>query len=208
MNYVLLSNLKIYDIKNKLLKKAAPKKDVRNPNGFTNAEKQKAIFLLMKKFNINESQATSLFYSKSGKYREELLELDNRGKEKAFSNLVEAGYFCHLFGSLKYSKIVNESTINKNLNILKAIPKIKTYHRSYTKRLIRIKILCIDDNQNKYNLNYVFEKYISKEGLYFVVKKHFEELANKIKGNVRVTYTAKTRLVILISKNIEDIMDK
>lgn len=42
----------------------------------------------------------------------------------------------------------------------------------------------------------------------FVVKKHFEELANKIKGNVRVTYTAKTRLVILISKNIEDIMDK
>lgn len=50
--------------------------------------------------------------------------------------------------------------------------------------------------------------YISKEGLYFVVKKHFEELANKIKGNVKVTYTAKTRLVILISKNIEDIMDK
>lgn len=204
MNYALLSNSKIYDIKNKLLKKAAPKKDVRNLNGFTNIEKQKAIFLIMKKFNINESQATSLFYSKSGKYREELLALDNRVKENAFSNLVETGFFCSLFGSLKYSKIINESNITKNLKIIQVIPKIKTYYKSYTKRLIRIKLLCVDEELNKYYLNYIFDRCISKDGLYFAIKKYYVGLADKIKGDIKVTYTAKSKLIISCSKDIED----
>lgn len=208
MDYALLQNFKIYDIKQKVLKKAAPNKDVRNPQGFNNEEKAKAIFLLKKKFQITEKQANNLFYSKSGKYREELLKLDNRENEMIFGNIVEIGYFRCLFGSIRYKKIASEEIITSNLVIVKAIPRLKHYRGKYTNRLISIKLICVDEFGKKINLIYVFGHFIFEDGWYFKAKKHYAGVAKKLNGATSITYINNSKYIIKISKNIEQIMDK
>ena len=207
MNYSLLQNFKIYDIKNKLLKKAAPKKDIRNPNGFTNAEKQKAISLLMKKFKINESQAINLFYSKSGYYREELLDLDNRNNEKQYGGIVESGHFGFLFGKFRYNRLISDEIISEKLLVVKVIPKIHREHRSYRCWLRKIRLIC-DRNGKRISLNYFSGKILLREGLWFKVRKQFFDLAKKLEGNMLVSYTAKTKYVVKASKDIDKIMNQ
>jgi hypothetical protein len=208
MNYALLQNFKIYDIKNKILKKAAPKKDVRNPNGFTNDEKQKAIFLLMKKFNISESQAINLFYSKSGYYREELLDLEKRSNEKKYSGIVESGHFRFLFGNLKYNKMISDEIVSKNLLVVKAIPKTYRNRRSYNVNLRKIKLIFKADNGSKIVINYFSGKILSKEGICFKARKKFLSLAKQLNGNMFVSFTAKTKYVVETSKDIDKIMNQ
>ena len=207
MNYSILQNFKIYDIKNKLLKKAAPKKDIRNPNGFTNPEKQKAISLLMKKFKINESQAINLFYSKSGYYREELLDLDNRSNEKQYGGIVESGHFGFLFGKFRYNKLISDEIISKKLLVVKVIPKIHREHRSYRRWLRKIRLIC-DHNGKRISLNYFSGKILLREGLCFKVRKQFFDLAKELEGNMLVSYTAKTKYVVKTSKDIDKVMNQ
>lgn len=207
MNYSLLQNFKIYDIKNKVLKKAAPKKDVRNPNGFTHVEKQKAISLLKKKFKINESQASNLFYSKSGNYREELLDLDNRNNEKQYSGIVESGQFGFLFGKLRYNRLISDEIISEKLLVVKLIPKIHREHRSYSCWVRKIRLIC-DYNGKRIILNYFSGKILLREGLWFKVRKQFFDLAKKLEGNMLVSYTAKTKYVVKASKDIDKIMNQ
>ena len=207
MNYSLLQNFKIYDIKNKVLKKAAPKKDARNPNGFTHVEKQKAISLLMKKFKINESQAINLFYSKSGYYREELLDLDNRNNEKQYGGIVESGHFGFLFGKFRYNRLISDEIISKKLLVVKVIPKIHREHRSYRCWLRKNRLIC-DHNGKRISLNYFSGKILLREGLWFKVRKQFFDSAKDLEGNMLVLYTAKTKYVVKASKDIDKIMNQ
>ena len=119
MNYALLRNYKIYEIKNKIIKKIAPKKDLNNPQGLNKSEKEKVLIILMKKFNISEEQANKLFFSKSGNYREELLSLENRENEIRFNNIVETGKLGYIFRGLKYSRLIKEKKLLLNLLLLK-----------------------------------------------------------------------------------------
>ena len=208
MNYSLLQNFKIYDTKNKVLKKAAPKKDVRNPNGFTHVEKQKAISLLMKKFKINESQAINLFYSKSGYYREELLDLDNRNNEKQYGGIVESGRFGFLFGKYRYNRLISDEIISEKLLVVKVIPKIHREHRSYRCWLRRIRLICGDHNGKRICLNYFSGKILLREGLWFKVRKQFFDLAKELEGNILVSYTSKTKCVVKASKDIDKVMNQ
>ena len=93
MEYAVLTQYKIFNTRMRLLKKAAPKKDPRNPKGFDNDEKNKAIKLIMKKFNIDERLAKNLFYSKSDRIRDELLELENRQDEKKYEESKRHTYY-------------------------------------------------------------------------------------------------------------------
>lgn len=208
MNYALLSNYKIYEIKNSIIKKVAPKKDLNNPQGLNKKEKEKVLIVLMKKFNISEEQANKLFSSKSGKYREELLSLENRENEIRFNNIVETGKLGYIFRGLKYSRLIKEEIITSKLAITKATPKIQAESRSYLKKLNHLKLQLIDDNGKKVNAIYCFKRNIYKDGFYLPVKKYYNELAKSIKGAVLVSYTAKSKYIVSISKNLDAIMNE
>ena len=208
MNYALLRNNKIYEIKNNIIKKVAPKKDLNNPQGLNKSEKEKVLITLMKKFNISEEQANKLFFSKSGNYREELLSLENRENEIRLNNIVETGKLGYIFRGLKYSRLIKEEIITSQLAIIKATPKIVANHRSYIKELKYLKLQLIDDNEKKVKVIYCFKHNIYKDGLYLQVKNYYNDFAKSIKGPVLVSYTAKSKYIVSISKDLDKIMNK
>ena len=208
MNYALLRNYKIYEIKNKIIKKVAPKKDLNNPQGLNKLEKEKALIILMKKFNISEEQANKLLFSTSGNYREELLSLENRENEIRFNNIVETGNLGYIFRGLKYSRLIKEEIITSQFAIIKATPKIVAGHRSYIKELKHLKLQLIDDNGKKVKAIYCFKHNIYKDGFYLPVKNYYNELAKSIKGPVLVSYAAKSKFIVSISKDLDAIMNK
>ena len=208
MNYALLRNYKIYEIKNKIIKKVAPKKDLNNPQGLNKLEKEKVLIILMKKFNISEEQANKLLLSTSGNYREELLSLENRENEIRFNNIVETGKLGYIFRGLKYSRLIKEEIITSQFAIIKATPKIVTEHRSYIKELKHLKLQLIDDNGKKVKAIYCFKDNVYKDGFYLPVKNYYNELAKSIKGTVLVSYTAKSKYIISISKDLDRIINK
>ncbi|MBQ7276741.1 MAG: hypothetical protein IJS58_05755 [Bacilli bacterium] len=208
MNYALLKNYKIYEIKNKIIKKVAPKKDLNNPQGLNKSEKEKVLIILMKKFNISEEQANKLLFSTSGNYREELLSLENRENEIRFNNIVETGKLGYIFRGLKYSRLIKEEIITSEFAIIKATPKIVAKHRSYIKELKHLKLQLIDNNGKKVKAIYCFKHDVYKDGFYLPVKKYYNELAKSIKGSVLVSYTAKSKYIVSISKDLDEIMNK
>jgi len=208
MNYALLRNYKIYEIKNKIIKKVAPKKDLNNPQGLNKLEKEKALIILMKKFNISEEQANKLLFSTSGNYREELLSLENRENEIRFNNIVETGNLGYIFRGLKYSRLIKEKIITSEFAIIKATPKIVASHRSFIKELKHLKLQLIDDNGKKVKAIYCFKHNIYKDGFYLPVKNYYNELAKSIKGPVLVSYAAKSKFIVSISKDLDAIMNK
>ena len=160
----------------------------------------------MKSLKINEKQANTLFYSKSGQYREELLAIENRENEIKFCNIVENGNFRIFFGKLRYFNLIKEEIITANLTITKALPKIKIFHRTYLKQLHYIKLFLTDQNGKKIRAKYYFKHSIYKEGFYLSVRNYYRTLANEIKGSISISYTDKTKYAVSISKDLDKIM--
>ncbi|MBO4623287.1 MAG: hypothetical protein J5691_05295 [Bacilli bacterium] len=207
MEYAVLTQYKIFNIRMRLLKKAAPKKDPRNPKGFDNDEKNKAIKLIMKKFNIDERLAKNLFYSKSDRIRDELLELENRQDEKKYNRIVDAGYFLHFYGSKRYKNLIHEEIKSGFITIKKLIPKIHRYPRSYEYVIKKVILKCVSDDKNTFKAIYYLNNPIYGAG-YPVIT--YLKIKNKCQENIFVNclieYTSKTKCVVSISKNIDRLM--
>jgi hypothetical protein len=71
-----------------------------------------------------------------------------------------------------------------------------------------LKLQLIDDNGKKVKVIYWFKHNIYKDVLYLQVKNYYNDFAKSIKGPVLVSYTAKSKYIVSISKDLDVIMNK